>query len=309
MASLYTDEAREERYFRLRAKKKRLDGLLDITMWITLACAAIVIIPGAMSAFLNGVFLGDMRTLLEFLMSVAVCGFTVYAIYCKNFRHVIIAMIGVALLTMLAGAMSLIVMIPLIIAAVVSWEWGKLEKEEGFPHFDITYAEREERERTAESRARNRAIQAGARISSVGQSSDMGDLLDAGHDTMVLAPTLRGQHDRYLGSTQQNTAPQPVNQGIMDSLESIGADAVTETKPHVPQQDPNVPEIQAAPDSLPTLDLMDAGRTFPSAPVQPAAAEAEAALDAISAAPEYDSSADDEILGAIAALNGSPKPQ
>ncbi len=310
MASLYTDEAREERYFKLRAKKKRLERILDWMMWIVLAAAALTIIPDFASAFLNGVFLGDLHALFELLVDVAVYGFAIYAIYRKSAKLTGIAVAVVLLGAVLTGSpLSLVGMIPLLLLLYVDVQWGKLEKEEGFPHFDITYAEREERQRTAEERARNRAIQAGARVAATEQSSDMGDLLDAGHDTMVIAPTLRGYHDRSRDSSRAAETPRQFAPGVMDTLEAIGSDAVRQESPHVPQQDPNVPEIQVSPESLPTLELMDA----PAAAPQPAAPQPvpdqETALGAIGAEPEYDSSADDEINGLLAAMNSGIPPQ
>lgn len=310
MASIYTDEVREQRYFKLRAKKKRLERILDWMMWIVLAAAALTIIPDFAAAFLNGVFLGDLHALFEFLVDAAVYGFAIYAIYRKSAKLTGIAVAVVALGAVLTGTpLSLVGVIPLVLLLYVDVEWGKLEKEEGFPHFDITYAEREERQRTAEERARNRAIQAGARVAATEQSSDMGDLLDAGHDTMVVAPTLRGYHDRSRNSGSAPETPKPFAPGVMDTLEAIGSDALVDETPHVPQQDPNVPEIQFSPDSLPTLDIMDAPVTAPQPAAPKPAPDPETALGAIGAEPEYDSSADDEINGLLAAMNGGTTPQ
>ena len=303
MASLYTDEAREERYFRLRAKKKRLDRVLDILMWLTLLCAAVSIIPGFAAAFLNGVFLGDLHALLDFVWSVAVYALAIYAIYCKNPKYAFCAIVGIVAISILFDAFSVIGLITLLPVLWVDKEWAKLEKEEGFPLFDMSYAEREERTRTAEERARNRALQAGARVASSGQTSDMGDLLDAGHDTMVIAPALHGQHDRYRGSVAGQTERPQFVPGVMDTLETIGG---RQQPVHSPLQDPNVPELQRAPESLPTLDAMDAPVQAAEPQQIPAAAEAPQPVQEV---PLYDSSADDEILGALAALNGGTQPQ
>lgn len=300
MASIYTDAEREERYDKLRRKKRQLEKILDILMWGFLIFAALLMIGGISSGLLGGLLGGGLGDFFDFLVTALLCAAAIYVIYAKKIKHTLIALGAGVLLMALTGMGSVIPLVAMIACIPVDIAWGKLEKEEGFPLFDISYAEREERQKASEQMVYQRALDAGVRIASTEQTSDMGDLLDAGHDAMVIAAPLRGSQDRFRGAVPDAVPQQSFQPGLMDTLEQMDAPKAAEE--HTAFRDPNVPEIRTDQSALPTLDMMDAPVSAPPAPApQPAAPAPDAAL--------YDHSADDEILGAIAALGTGPKPQ
>lgn len=227
MASLYTDEVREERYARLRCKKNKLDKQYGILGQIAVFLAGCGLIAGGLMSFLNGIFLNPME-LISFIPSAAQAVMVVLAIYKREPKFtglMMLAFFGCDVVGALLGKVNLLfngMFIFLVFCLILDFRWDKLRKEEGFPLFDITYEEREKRNQIREEQARNRALQAGVRTAATEQSSDMGDILDDGFDTPVLAPHLHGIHDRgqfAVGGTQR---PQAYQSGEMDMLEEIG---------------------------------------------------------------------------------------
>ncbi len=292
MASIYTDEARRERYDRLRAKKKRLDKCLDIVMWLALIGAFIGVVSGFMSGVLNGVLYGNLKPFFIWLLDTGIYGVMIWAIYAKNIKLTLIAMGIVALssIAVIAGGEipdGLVLLIPVLIVDI---QWDKLSKEEGFPLFDISFREYEDRERHQTEIARNRALAAGVRVATAeGDGADMGDILDAGFDKPVIAERIGTNMGRYAGSVQDAVPQREFTPGVMDELILEPADA---SAPPQPVRSVNTPELQMDDAALPVLDDMDSTADAPAEPSVPDA--------------EPDPAVNDEILAALDQLGGKP---
>ena len=235
MPSIYTDSVREERYGRLRVRKKQLEKYYDILGWILLIGMGGGLIAAAIGAFLTGIFLDPME-LIRFIPEAGQVFIVFWALYrhdpkCTGLAMLIFFGCG-ALSSLLSGtgvgvngigfALNL-GFLPLIIILLIDFKWDKLRKEEGFPHFDILYEEREKRQQNQEELSRNRALKAGVRVAATEQTSEMGDLLDAGFDAPVMAPHLHGIHDRGQFAVGGIRKPDAYTEGQMDRLEEIGA--------------------------------------------------------------------------------------
>lgn len=266
MTSIYTDEARQARYDRLRAKKRRLDKCLDVLMWITLIGGFITLLSGFMTGVLGGVLYGDLKAFFEWLLNVAVFGVTVWAIYAKNVRFTLIAMIvsAVAAFLELATASGFVyALIPLILTLIVDIQWEKLSKEEGFPLFEISIREYETREKHQLEIARNRALNAGVRVATAeGDGADMGDILDAGFDKPVIAERIGVNPGRFEGSVQGAVVQQGFTPGEMDSIALAPLDAGLEQKPVTSV---NTPELEPDAAALSLLEAMDGENKAPAA--------------------------------------------
>lgn len=235
MPSLYTDSVREARYAKLRAEKNRLEKIYNILGWIALFTMGGGLIMAALSAFLVGIFLDPME-IVKFVPEAGqvVCVFA--ALYKREPKFTGLMMLGFiacgVVSTLLSGAPSSAMdvsfllnfaFIFLIVCLVYSFRWNKLTKEEGFPHFDITYEERQKRMQIQEEQSRNRAVRAGVRVAATEQTSEMGDILDAGFDAPVLAPHLTGTHDRSKNAVGGMKRPAAYTAGEMDELAEDGA--------------------------------------------------------------------------------------
>ena len=235
MPSLYTDSVREARYAKLRAEKNRLEKIYNILGWIALFTMGGGLIMAALSAFLVGIFLDPME-IVKFVPEAGqvVCVFA--ALYKREPKFTGLMMLGFIacglVSTLLSGAPSSAMdvsfllnfaFIFLIVCLVYSFRWNKLTKEEGFPHFDITYEERQKRMQIQEEQSRNRAVRAGVRVAATEQTSEMGDILDAGFDAPVLAPHLTGTHDRSKNAVGGMKRPAAYTAGEMDELAEDGA--------------------------------------------------------------------------------------
>ena len=259
MPNILTDEARERRYARLRAKKRGLDRLFDMFMWIILAGALLGLIPAAFTGLLNGLFLGNLKPFFEFLVSLVLDAAIVYAVYAKK----PVVTLAVLLLNTLCYSISIrspgldiaavILLVPL---AVLQWQWSGLEKEEGFPLFDISYAEREERQKAHEGLIRKRALEAGARVERPENYGDeMADLLDAGSDSIAMPETLSAYQERFGDAVPGAAVQNPYQPGVMDDVSGLLA------PPDAPLSGPYTQQ-SAAPEAmpdvlLPTLDPLD----------------------------------------------------
>ena len=254
MASIYTDEAREARYGKLRDKRNRCDKWLGWIMWGVLLIGAFSLLPGFVSGILGGLLKGELFSFFGFLFSVVNFCIAVYAVYAKKWKHTLIAIPLIAILgaftmsidSRMAAATAYI--IPLIPTFFIDRTWGQLEQEEGFPLFDISYAEREERRRNMEKLTEARALRAGYRVAQTQQQSDMSDLLDSGHDAPVMAKPVHGYHDRFGDSVQAGTPMTSLPSGVMDTLEEMSG---TENR-KAPET--TVSAVDSA--ELPTLEAM-----------------------------------------------------
>ena len=260
-----------QRYDRLRTKKKRLDRCLDIIMWITLLGVAISVISGFMGGILGSVLYGDLRKFFLWLLDVAVYGVTIWAIYAKNVRFTAIAIAFSALAggIELANGEAPYELLPLIATLIVDVQWAKLEKEEGFPLFDISFREYEEREKNQAEFARTRALEAGVRVASAEGSGDgMSDILDAGFDAPVIADRIGTNVNRFAGSSQEAVPQRAFTPGVMDSISIAPLDSEPDT-PAPAAGNVNVPEIGIPASALPALDEMDAAPAVPPVPPIP----------------------------------------
>lgn len=308
MASIYTDEAREARYGKLRIKRNRCEKWLGWIMWAILLIGALSLIPGFVDGLLGGLFRGELFTFFGFLFSVVNFCAAVYAVYAKKWQHTIAAIVLIAVLGAITAsinykmAASTFNIIPLIPTFFIDRVWAELEKEEGFPLFDISYAEREERRRNMEKLTEARALRAGYRVAQTEQTSDMSDLLDSGRDAPVMAAHPRGYHDRYQDSQQITEPFQGIRSGVMDTLEDIGGDVQPAAHPK--------PPAAVSSSVLASLEAMDSTPAVPGRQPDVPAAFGQTTLGEIGRPePEelYDRSADDEINAALRTMNGDRK--
>lgn len=188
------DKLREERYARNRLIRNRLDHTFDISMWVTILVSLLPVV----NAVIYGVaalFTAQVGELFKAVCTLVGCAATILAIYQKKVRFGII-MLGVVLLMVVCGG-SVLIHIPILLFVLcVSYRWEQLSQEEGFPLFDISYREREQRQKLQEQYAKERALQSGARVASPEQQSDMHDLLDAEKDTPIFSAELKGYYER-----------------------------------------------------------------------------------------------------------------
>lgn len=225
MASIYTDAEREHRYAQLRKKKKYINLSLDICMWAALGTGAISILPNAFSSILQGMFLFDLGQFAYTLGALALLAFAVYAIYARKWKITLAAVIVTAI-TIALG--SPIILILLIAALIADYFWHQLEQEEGFPLFDISFHEQQERQRKQEMISRHRALEAGTRAEHSGNPDNMSDILDSGGNTPVSLAHLQSYHDHLVHaelSTPGTESMPQYQRGVMDALEDIGAPA------------------------------------------------------------------------------------
>lgn len=230
MTTMYTDAAREERYGRLRAKRNFLEKWHDRLAWVAIFTIGLGMIASIMGGVLYGLFI-SISEFFTAMFDVAEALAVFYALYKRDYRITAGVLIGYVLLKSITlgafgGMLSLtdLVVLMLIAELIIDIQWHKLSQEEGFPLFDITYAEREERKQLQEEIVRNRAINQGVRVAATEQTSDMGDLLDAGFDAPVLPPHLSARHERSgLYATPGTQAAEDFDAGKMAMLEEIGA--------------------------------------------------------------------------------------
>lgn len=222
MASYLTDSEREERYAKNRIKRNRYNKFFDIAMWVALLLTAIDVLPAVIASVLSF----NPILLFQSLPAALAHAGVILAIYRKDFRFSLVAMGICLLITMLCSGDAVLPLFLLIPVTSVSYQWMKLSQEEGFPLFDISYAEREEAHKVAERRAEHRALAAGMRAASTAQTDDMHDLLDAERDLPVMAKHVSGYHDRFhdgvIADQVSSASQQP---GVMDTLEALTSDA------------------------------------------------------------------------------------
>lgn len=219
MASIYTDESREARYDKLRKKRDRCEKVFSVCMWLSLFIGITTFGIGTVYGLISGVFLGEMMPLIISLFASASCALAIYAVYAKNWKLTLAALLITAVLIPLqvSEVVCAVVLIPVLIANVL---WERLSKEEGFPEFRITQQEFDERRKSMERQTKKRALALGVRVAATDQSSEMGDLLDAGSDTPIMPGDLHAYHERGRQTSVVETAP-VLQQGNMDSLEDI----------------------------------------------------------------------------------------
>ncbi|MBQ9907476.1 MAG: hypothetical protein IJM46_11980 [Oscillospiraceae bacterium] len=217
MVSIYTDKAREKRYFVLRKKKKTYETCFGICVGIYALIMITELIGGvasrgmAIGLGVNQIArIGRYHLAANFLvLAVGLCGIL--------FRKWIPAAIGAAGLIFLAAAgwmtpfcIGLIGLIPLCVTVWAGLGWSKLQQEEGFPRFQIDLEEYESQRKAQISFMQQRALRQGVRTAAqvLDPDAEMHDLAEqAGPD--ALPAMLQGYHARSAGSDPVVAVPVP----------------------------------------------------------------------------------------------------
>lgn len=218
MASYLDDKTRAAHYDECRIKKKRYERVLDICMWASLLFGAFTVIPELfVNVFMNALFLRDVETLSVALGSVLSVAAAIYTIYLRKWPVTVVAAAVVMPFNAAVGCAA-------IVSAVVHFLLEKLSREEGWPLFDISYAEQEQRQKNTEKIIRHRAVEQGARV--IGEAApdgksaqDMYDILDERRDTLSVSPS--GYHDRFRNAQPEDRV-NSFEPGVMDTLEALG---------------------------------------------------------------------------------------
>lgn len=215
MANIYTDEVRIVQYEKLKKQKKAYEAVFAVCMLLLLIIAFAAVFQFLFQGAIWGLFLNEMG---DFWMGIGllICsGFSIYALFQRDWRWLVPVTIVVGFLT--GGLFA----IPLLPAAITSFFWEKLKNEEGFPDFKITQVEQNDRQQAIVKNLEQRAVAEGTRIrqESLNADAGMGDLLDQ-NSPQVLPADLRGYHER---SRDVDAAVQPIPQhdDRMDSLEDL----------------------------------------------------------------------------------------
>ena len=201
MASILTDESRQARYAVLRKRKKILERIFDIMMWGTLLELFIEIVSQFVSGVLQGIFMGELIPFFVFLFVLAAGVFSVYALFRRDLRFLLPAVILTGLMNGMGCFVAFGVLLPvfLSIAGINSIFWAKLKQEEGFPLFDISFIEEQERQKVQEKRTEYRTLQAQIRAAqeTLDTDAEMTDLLDADTKKDYMPAHLNNYHERY----------------------------------------------------------------------------------------------------------------
>ena len=222
MASLYTDEVREQRFIVNRKRKKLLDRLYDVLMFVALIYGLSKMITMAFDSLTNGIMLGSMLSMLSIFLFVPGATATIYTLSLKTVKSAVIAeLITIACFLLSGDATDLYPYLLIGLGSIILAKcWEKLAEEEGFPLFDISYREMEERRNHNEKRTRYQATLLGERerriraeeVAAVWndavqqhivegsttkpQKEEMSDLLDIGRDAPIEKQNLEQYHDR-----------------------------------------------------------------------------------------------------------------
>ncbi len=214
MATYMDDATRIEHYDKCRIKKKRNERTLDVCMWIAIIDGAITVLPELfVNGLLNGIFIADIRTFLGALLCTALVLFAIYAIYLRKPVITIVAGVAVFYFAPLVSLATLVCIVPHIALE-------KLSQEEGWPLFDISIGEYQQREKNTEKIMHHRAVELGARLATdpVEGDSEMHDILSEAPDTVFVAPS--GYHGRFRDAVPEDRI-NSFTPGVMDTLESI----------------------------------------------------------------------------------------
>ena len=118
---------------------------------------AIAMIAGLVSVICTLIFIpvhilqgaaGDVRGWIEIVLELIMCVLMVIGIYRRNMRLLIAAAVLWVIYCIIAGGITLHALpVSVGLGAYAAYEWQQLETEEGFPDFDISRLEREQRDR------------------------------------------------------------------------------------------------------------------------------------------------------------------
>ena len=172
----------------------------------------------AMRDVMTGSGYKEIFQILATLASAAVMVFTAFS---RRLKIIAAGAAGIILISLVSGSASgmffIFLLIPAAIGAVI---WERLEQEEGFPLFRISYEELSERRLNAEKKTRFRAAAAGTRrVTDAEGHRNMGDLLDDQEETPVLTSGLQGYHARSNDAQAAFSEPQTAGEyGKMEEL-------------------------------------------------------------------------------------------
>lgn len=202
MANIYTDESRLARYSVMIKRRNRYERIFGVCMWAMIICAGTEIIPHLFNGLLYGLFIGELQAFFVMLGVAAFFAFAIYALVKRSFWFILPAF--VLCLTIMDGGMfylfgNFVAPLSLIVSGIVSLLWAKLSQEEGFPRFEISYAEEQGRKKVQERRSEYRAQQAGIRTEQeqLDVNAEMTDLLDADSEVVRMPAKLNNYHERY----------------------------------------------------------------------------------------------------------------
>lgn len=217
MASYLTDEVREQQYAVNRAKYKKLDRAFDNWLRVALGIGVVQIV---MIMFQFGFHeIPVLTAVLGVVVILVSMAATVLVLYTKQLYITAAAM----LLDMLFGKLNTACMLQIVVliaAVILIVRWQKLAEQEGFPLFDISYAEMSEKMHLRETLAKNRAVAEGVRTEFRPQREEMYDILDPEGDAPMIQAPITGYHDRGMAnlSADSVTAVQRINQSNQTEL-------------------------------------------------------------------------------------------
>lgn len=216
MASLYTDEAREKRYERLRLQSELCERGFK---WLPRITAGLLIIAWFAVFMIEKEVSSDGQIMMILAGVLGCIGLL--------FRHWIPA--GISVLAMLfvtfaffgeLHGLSLLPLAALGAALAICVKWAKLKKEEGYPYFKIPLSEYEDRRKAQVSIIEHRAVEAGVRAAQehLNTDRDMDDLLD--QTTDAVHAQLHSYHDRSRDADPVVRAAE-AHDGTMTKLEDM----------------------------------------------------------------------------------------
>ena len=217
MATFLDEKTRAEHYAQNRKKKKTLERGYDIIFWIFMIPIAFSVVPSLIGGFIK-LFALDFLLLLEGIGLAIMYGAGIFALYKHRMKITACVMLVVAIFSAFIKVSAECIPVILVFVFLLDRQWEKLEQEEGFPLFDISYREQEEQPALATKRAKYQAVQLGARVAHVTNEGAMNDLLDDGKDAPVVAGPLSGYHDKFRNSVLGYQPPKPYQTGVMDDI-------------------------------------------------------------------------------------------
>lgn len=207
MASIYTDAVRRARYDKLRSRKKLLEKLYDVLMYPAIILTVGVLLGSLIALVLGGAF-GNLSAIIQNILNFAAAVGTIIALYQHKWKITLGALLFSLIVPISnSGLHTIAYPFLLSLALVIDIMWAKLQKEEGFPHFEIPLEEYDQRAKQGEKIIRGRAIAAGNRIAAFPETAcgiaDMGDIADDDANIPMAPAKLTGYHER----ARENAAP------------------------------------------------------------------------------------------------------
>lgn len=212
MVSMYTDKAREERYFRLRRRKKRCDRILSIAVAASILIGLTEISCELFAPYLLKGLRGGIETAslpLPGLHSIFPIAGMILVPFAAQKRSWILAAIAVPVI-LLSAVLGLLCKfyiglfdLPLLAGIIYAGRiWEHLKVQEGFPRFQIDFDEYKNRAEQQAHYIEHRAIEEGARAEQdmLDPNAEMDDLCGGAAQPQRLGAKLQKYHERSLGS-------------------------------------------------------------------------------------------------------------